>query len=66
MFEIFPCTNITYSKANFKNNQKVPWLEWLSRLGCPSITERLQVQFPVRAHAWGAGQAPGWGREATD
>ena len=38
-----------------------PQLLWLGRLGCVPQTARLLVRFPVRAHAWVAGQAPGWG-----
>ena len=30
---------------------------------CGPQTERLLVRFPVRAHAWVAGQVSGWGRE---
>ena len=32
--------------------------QWLEP---PSVTERLQVQFPVRAHTWVAGTIPGCG-----
>ena len=44
-----------------------PWLVWLSGLSVSLWTERLTVQFPVRAHAWVAGQVPSRGRtwEAT-
>ena len=38
-----------------------PWLEWLSGLSAGLRTKGLQVQFPVRAHAWVAGQDPGGG-----
>ena len=38
-----------------------PWLVLLSGLGASLATGRLQVQFPVRAHAWVAGQVPIWG-----
>ena len=34
---------------------------WLSGLTASLWTKRLQVQFPVRAHAWVAGQVPSWG-----
>ena len=35
---------------------------WLSGLSTGLRTERLPVQFPVRAHDWVAGQVPRWGR----
>ena len=38
-----------------------PWLVWISGLSAGLWTKRLLVQFPVRAHAWGAGQVPSWG-----
>ena len=38
-----------------------PWLVWLSGLSASLRTKRLPVQFPVRAHAWVAGQVPGRG-----
>ena len=40
---------------------------WLSWLGVVPQSERLLVQFPVRAHAWVAGLIPSQGiLEATD
>ena len=33
----------------------IPWLLWLSGLSTGLQTKGLQVQFPVRAHAWVAG-----------
>ena len=45
----------------------VPWLVWLSRLSTSLRTKRPLVRFLVRAHAWVAGQVPGWGvQEATN
>ena len=41
---------------------KKTWLVWLSGLSAGPRTERSLVCFPVRAHAWVAGQVPGWGR----
>ena len=35
-----------------------PWLVWLSGLSAGLRTKGLAVQFPVRAHAWVAGQVP--------
>ena len=46
---------------NFK--MKEPWLVWLSGLSASLQTEGLLVGFPVRAHAWVAGQVPSWGCE---
>ena len=39
-----------------------PWLVWLSGLSAGLWTERSLVQFPVKVHAWVAGQVPNWGR----
>ena len=36
-------------------------LVWLSGLSAELRTERSTVQFPVRTHAWVAGQVPSWG-----
>ena len=35
-----------------------PWLVWLSGLSPSLRTKRSLVRFPVRAHAWVAGQVP--------
>ena len=39
-----------------------PWLVRLSGLGAGPRTKGSLVQFPVRAHAWVAGQVPSRGR----
>ena len=39
-----------------------PWLVWLSKLSAGLRITGLPVQFPVRAHAWVAGQVPSGGR----
>ena len=36
----------------------LPWLVWLSGLSVSLRTKGSLVQFPVRAHAWVAGQVP--------
>ena len=38
-----------------------PWLVCLSEWSVSLWTERSPVWSPVRAHAWVAGQVPGWG-----
>ena len=38
-----------------------PWLVWLSGWSASLKTKGLPVQFPVRAHAWVAGQVPSRG-----
>ena len=38
-----------------------PWLVWLSGLSTSLRTKGSQVQFPVRAHTWVAGQVPSTG-----
>ena len=45
----------------------LPWLVWLSRLSAGLRTKRSPVLFPVRAHAWVAGQVSpvGSAQEAT-
>ena len=42
--------------TQLKNEQ--PWLVWLSGLSANLQTKRSLVRFPVRAHAWVAGQVP--------
>ena len=44
-----------------KNTNKLPWLVWLSGLSAHLLTKRSLVWFPIRAHAWVAGQVPSWG-----
>ena len=39
----------------------LPWLVWLSGLSANLQNKGLLVRFPVRAHAWVAGQVPSWG-----
>ena len=46
--------------ANPKDSTK-PWLVWLSGLSTGLRAKGSLVQFPVRAHAWVAGQVPRWG-----
>ena len=41
-----------------KNNKLQPWLVWLSGLSASLWTNGSPVRFPVRAHAWVAGQVP--------
>ena len=38
-----------------------PWLVWLSGLSAGLQTQGSPVGFPVRAHAWVAGQVPNRG-----
>ena len=52
-------TNITPIDSTEKNIQ--PWLVWLSGLSAGLWTKGSLVRFPVRAHAWVAGQIPSWG-----
>ena len=39
------------------------WLVWLSGLSVGLKTKESLVQFPVRVHAWVAGQVPIWEHE---
>ena len=39
----------------------LPWVVWLSGLSAGLQIKRSPVQFPVRAHAWVAGQVPSRG-----
>ena len=50
------------------NKHVGPWQVWLSWLEHLSITKRLQVQFPVRAHTQVVGLSPSWHmcKEATN
>ena len=43
-----------------------PWLVRLSGLSASLQTERSLGRFPVRAHAWIAGQVPGWGHARSN
>ena len=48
--------------VNKENNINIElWLVWLSGLSAGLQTKALLVQFPVRAHAWVAGQVPSRG-----
>ena len=40
----------------------MPWLVWLNGLSVGLRTKGPRVGFPVRAHAWVAGQVPSGGR----
>ena len=44
-----------------KSETDGPWLVWLSGLSTGLQTKGLLVRFPVRAHAWVAGQVPSRG-----
>ena len=55
------------SKLNPKKEKKgnnesktMPWLVWLGGLSAGLRIERSPVRFPVRTHAWVAGQVPCW------
>ena len=50
-------------KIKYQNVSIWPWLVWLSGLSASLGTEKSPVQFPFRAHAWVAGQVPGWGHK---
>ena len=41
--------------------QTKPWLVWFSGLSAGLQTKGSLARFPVRAHAWVAGQVPSWG-----
>ena len=52
------CHHQTHSLSSFEKGIRIqyqPWLVWLSGLTSSLGIERSLVQFPVRAHAWGAG-----------
>ena len=54
----------TYARKQSCECQKQqlgPGWWWLSGLTTGLQTERLLVQFPVKAHAWIAGWVPSWG-----
>ena len=55
-------TNMTQMKEQIKTTEKEPWLVWLSGLSASLQTKGSLVRFPVRAHAWVAGQVSSWGR----
>ena len=50
--------------CHFKTNMMpavAQWLVWLSGLSTGLRTKGLLVRFPIRAHAWVAGQVPSGG-----
>ena len=47
------------ARVNIRNI--LPWLVWLNGLSASLRSRGLLVQFPVRAHAWVAGQVPSRG-----
>ena len=47
--------------SKLEDPSKQPWLVWLSGPHAGLRTKGSLVQFPVRAHAWVAGQVPSWG-----
>ena len=47
--------------AIINKSTKLPWVVWLSRLSASLRTKGSLVRFPIRAHAWIAGQVPSWG-----
>ena len=49
------------SPGNMLEMQILLWLVWLSGLSTDSWTKGSPVRFPVRAHAWVAGQVPSRG-----
>ena len=62
--EIMKHEKLTKCKRLYFKNE--PWLMWLSGLSASLRTKGLPVLFPVRAHAWVAGQVPiGGAGEAT-
>ena len=51
-------------KATFYKSTGIePWLVWLSGLSSVLQSKGLLVQFPVRVHAWVAGQVPSGGMQ---
>ena len=63
-----PVNRLSHMAKGTLQIRKLRWLwpVWLSELNASLQTNRLLVRFPVRAHAWVAGQAPVAGlQEAT-
>ena len=46
--------------------RRLPWLVWLSELSASLRTKGSLVRFPVREHAWVAGQVPSAGHTRGD
>ena len=57
-------TTVTMNKLQLLNQKDEfqPWLVWLSGLSAGLQNKGSLVRFPVRAHAWVAGQVPSGGR----
>ena len=51
-----------YFRGSVQDLGEGPWLVWLSGLRASMQTKGSLVRFPVRAHAWVAGQVPSRGR----
>ena len=58
-YHFWPYSSCLEILLKFSVNQ--PWLVWLSGLSAGQRTKCLPFQFPVRAHAWVAGQVPSGG-----
>ena len=56
----------TNSWRTLETLQKQPWLVWLSGLSAGLRTKGSPVWFPVRAHAWVAGQVPSGGAQEAN
>ena len=50
-----------YLGRNVLEILNLPWLMWLSGLSASLQTKGLLVQFPIKTHAWVAGQGPSRG-----
>ena len=51
-------SEVTFIMTLFKSIPKEPWLVWLNGLSTSLGTKGSPVRFPVREHAWVAGQVP--------
>ena len=52
--------SINLTSVVHRENNIEPWLVWLGGLSASLQTKGSLVRFPIRAHAWIAGQVPSW------
>ena len=60
MSQALSCSAGNHGAVNNKE-AVLPWLVWLCELSTDLRTKGFPVQFPIRAHAWVAGQVPSRG-----
>ena len=60
------CADTVVLPRGHDGKKITPWLVWLNGLSVGLRSKGSLVRFPVRAHAWGAGQVPSRGRARSN